>query len=420
MYPANMINPNPNTGEQATSMPMGQTMGNPDTNVSSNFQNFQHPMTAQGQNSYAKGGLTRRDMVRVDMNPREIDVLEHLQGHCERCPRTGLRSLKNFDDLLRNPHIMGNMHKHAQAYAHGGQIGATHPAEHPTHGDIESVWIGKHTNNILKHLAPHVTYNPHTGDPQYWSLGGALGGAWNAIKGAGSAAWDTTRNKIIPGMASIGSKALPYIQEAAAKGAGARFGPMGEMGVNLLGGAAQSGLESLSHMGDNPISQNTANAIGTGLGAGLQSKLAGSSAMHSMGAALNQGGDAYGGALGRGAQGMGNAMQQGQGLKQSFGSGLNKASDYYSGALGGAMQGAGQSLMQNAGLRQGAKNIGMGAFQGAGGAQGLPQMGSSLYNQYKSGASPMQMGASAMTNQYRPAAPQLSNQQAFAELPFGG
>ncbi len=430
MYSAANLNPNPPTGAQGVSQAPQQSMGmSPDANSS---QRMQTPLgmapQSQPMAGYAHGGSigkprssAPRGMIWADMNPHEVQILEHLQGKSERHPESGKRSFKHIDELMKNPHILNMVHHHAAKYGDGGLIHGEHAAQHPTHGDLESVLIGKHTNNVLKHLAGrHLTYNPDNGDPQYWSLGGALGGLWDTLKSGANTAYEGLKSAA-PTIGKIGNAALPYIQEALAKTAGDRFGPLAASGVNMLGGLAHSGLNYLEGTGESKLPEQASTALGQGMGAGLGAKMGGASARGAMGSALGQAGSSYGGALGRGTEHFGRGIEAGNTMRQAAGAGMTKAADYFPGAMGGAMAGAGRSLSTPGGGFTGAmKNIGQGAYQGAGGAQGLAQTAGNAYNQYKGGMNPGQVGMQAAQRPYQPHTPGLTNQQAMQELPMYG
>ncbi len=159
--------------------------------------------------SFSHGGRAKRaKMIAAHVSPHELHILDHLQGHIERCPKTGRRSYSHLEELIKNPHIVAQIHHHthkhhakmareghamggAPSYAHGGtpDLHAMHPihAANGMHGDSEVALIGPHTKSLFDHYAEGGTaINPYDGHPQYFSLSGLLSGAWNAIKGIGS------------------------------------------------------------------------------------------------------------------------------------------------------------------------------------------------------------------------------------------
>src|SRR5882762_864435 len=134
----------------------------------------------------AKGGSAKHKKVLAHFNPKELQVMDHLQGHVERCPKTGLKSYSHLEELFKNPHIIGNVHKHNNAqrehHAMGGNV--DHLAAGGRNGDTEMALIGPNTQHLFHQIAGRSTTNPNTGHPEFWSLGG-LGGA---LSGAASAA----------------------------------------------------------------------------------------------------------------------------------------------------------------------------------------------------------------------------------------
>jgi len=151
------------------------------------------PMQPQ-TSAYAHGGKIKRGkMVIAHMNPHELNVLDHIQGKIERCPKSGMRSYSHLEELLKNPHILAGVHHHARCHhAMGGDIydysnaHLNHLAAGGIHGDTELALIGPHTHDVFNQLADGATINPHDGHPQYWSLKNALTGIWNTVKSGAS------------------------------------------------------------------------------------------------------------------------------------------------------------------------------------------------------------------------------------------
>lgn len=123
----------------------------------------------------AKGGRAKHHKILAHFNPKELHVMDHLQGHTERCPKTGLRSYSHLEELLKNPHIVGTVHRHAhrQHHAMGGDIAQLEQGGR--HGDTEMALIGPHTNHLFHQLAGRSTINPNTGHPEFWSMSSVLG-----------------------------------------------------------------------------------------------------------------------------------------------------------------------------------------------------------------------------------------------------
>lgn len=285
----------------------------------------------------ARGGRAKRKKVIAHFNPQELHALDHLQGHQERCGKTGLRSYSGLEELLKNPHIVQNVHKSARRHAEGGGIHTIpelrHLAEGGRNGDTELALIGPHTHHLFNQLAGHSTVNPHTGHPEYWSLGNALSGAWDTIKGAGSGAWD------------------------AVKGAGRSLLPVAGHALGTMAGGAAGG------------------ALGGAAGNWLGSQLGGDES--SPGAQ----------ALSQGAQNAFNAYRGGASAGQALGHGVGHAGSRLGGGLGTAMQGAGSALRQGQGLGGALSRGAASGFNHMGGTQGLAQSGTNILNRVKANPS---------------------------------
>lgn len=385
MYPALLSN---------NSAPQGAPQAQPQMQQ----QQAPQPMTAgaPAANGYAHGGhIKRGKMVMAHMNKHELDTLDHLQGKSERCPRSGMRSYTHLEELLKNPHILSNVHHHVrQHHASGGM--AQQPqqmASHGIHGDNEMALIGPHTHQVFNQLSRMQGYkegdlvNPTDGRPQYWSLGGILGGIGNAIKGGASRAWEGIKSAA-PTIGHYAGKAGNFLLNAAGpemeKMAAERYGP--------LGGLAASGL--------------------VGLGK------AGSSAMEGLG----QGNSTADAAIEGGSRALG-AYYGGASPMQAAGQGLQQASNRFSGPVGGAMEGFGHSLARGQGLGATARNVGEGALAGAGGQSGVKSAAMDLMKRYQGGQNPMQAAGQMAQQSAQHALPtqeSMGNQNAFQEMPFAG
>lgn len=283
------------------------------------------PMMAHG------GRAKHRKMVLVHANPKELDIMDHLQGDMERCPRTGLRSYGHLEELFKNPHIVANVHHHARRNHHamGGHqpihhMHSHHPhhamaahqnmhhlAEEGRHGDTEMALIGHHTRHLFDQLAGHPTRNPHTGHPEYFNLKDALSGAWNAIKG-------------------VGSTIAPYAGTAL----GGLFG--GPAGA-AAGMAAGQGLSKLLGGGENasPAMQT----LGQGAQRAYDAYKGGLSPQQALAHGTQYIGGRMGGGVGKALQGFGSAYSQGQGLGSSLGQGARTGFEQM-GGTGGLMNAA--------------------------------------------------------------------------------
>lgn len=307
----------------------------------------------------ARGGRAKhRKMVIAHFNPKELNVMDHLQGHQERCPKTGLRSYSHLEELFKNPHIVSNVHKHtrAQQHAYGGPA-LQHLAAGGRRGDSEIALIGPHTHHLFDNLAAHRTRNPYTGHPEYFSLGNMLGGAWNAVKG-------------------VAKDALAPIGGAVGEALGGPAGSvLGELGGNMISNVFGGGGKSQENASQTPVNPNL-QALGQGAQQMYQAYKSGQSPTQMLGQGLQSLGGRFGNSgMGSALQNVGNAFSQGQGLKgalsQGFGQGLQQlGSRFGGGGMGSALQGMGNAFGQGQGLRgalsQGL-NQGLGAFGGQGG-----------------------------------------------------
>lgn len=358
---------------------------------------FQNPV--QQAQAYAHGGRIKRGkMVIAHMNPHELSILDHLQGKIEKCPRSGMRSYTHLEEILKNPHLLASVHHHAREHhakhghhghhaehhAFGGNVGGHHDyhnahlnhlAEGGLHGDSELALIGPHTKHVFDQLASGSTHNPHTGHPQYWSLGGALGGLWNTIKGGVS--------KIAPTVAAAGKALLPSVMPAIQNFAQSKLGPVGGAIAGALPGLAEQGLNRIAGPeGSNPRGE----AIGKGLAAGAEALRSGQGAGRAIGAGLSAAGQGMAGSpMGEAMSGMGEGLQQGRGIGASM------------------MQGGKRGFERAGGmgaLARGAQNV-MGAVRGG---QGVRQ-------------ALAQQGRQAMS-EMMPSNEQFQNARGFQELPF--
>lgn len=347
-----------------------------------------------------RGGKARRPkMVLAHFNPKELHVLDHLQGHQECCPRSGLRSYEHLEALLKNPHLVNSVHHHVrQHHAEGGSTYGVPELEHLAHegryGDSEMALIGPHTHRLFNAMAGHATRNPHTGHPEYFSLGDLLGGLWNGIKGIGS--------KVLGGLGGIGkslfSSAKPALSQAVSGLAQQGVQALG----NRIGGSAGNFISNLA-----PHAGNLANQGVQALG----QRAFGNAEESPMTQAIGQGmGQTF------------NAYQSGQNLGQSLGQGLNHAGRQFGGGgLGGAMQGAGQALTQGQGFGQAMRQGAQRGFQGAGGLQGLARAGQDVYGRYQQGGNlgqAMRSGLGRYADQQLPDNASMQRLRDFEELPF--
>lgn len=357
----------------------------------------------------AKGGRAKHKKVLAHFSPKELHIMDHLQGHTERCPKTGLRSYSHLEELLKNPHLVGTVHRHVHSHrthhASGGDIERL--AQGGRNGDTEMALIGPNTHHLFHQLAGRSTTNPNTGHPEFWSIGPALSGLGNAVKGAGSAA--------ARGLSNVARVAAPVARQAATTiGQGARTLGSGALtaakaAAPHVGTALNTLAPVLAEVGTQYAADRLRNSIKPqdqqqefnfnaeslvdrlpesmrGLGqAGLGAYNAyrsGSTPQQAFGQGLSQYGQQYGGASGNAMQGFGSALGQGQDLRSSMGSAINRVGQGYGGALGQSLQGAGQAFGRGQDIGQ-SFNQGMNrGFQSMGGREGLINSTSNILRGY--------------------------------------
>lgn len=277
-----------------------------------NMSMYQASQSMQQPQSFARGGHAKsKKMVIAHVNPKELDALDHLQGNKERCPKTGLRCYSHLEELIKNPHIAEAIHTHARRHrSEGGSTYGTpeleHLAEGGRNGDNELALIGPHTHHMLNQLAGHPTNNPHTGHPEYFSLGSFLGGLWNKVKGWGQAA--------APHLQGIAAAAAPQLAQMGQQYLGQKFGNEGAMGkVGQMAGAMLP--VALNRLTSGGAQSPFHTAAGQGLGRGLQAYNGGATGAQALGQGIQHAGQQFNGSrLGGAMQGVGSALNQGQGL----------------------------------------------------------------------------------------------------------
>jgi len=364
----------------------------------------QVPMASAPQ-SFAKGGRPGRHhkgMTAAHMSPKELHILDHLQGG-PKFGHEGIREYSHLEELLKNPHIVQSVHRHAhhhrQRHAHGGLTPSMeHLRQGGRFGDSELALIGPHTHHLFNQLAGHVTRNPNTGHPEYFSLGGALSGLWDVIKPIAAPIMDVIKPIAAPimnmisggggsGGAGGGGSAISDTLKAAAPGLlnmgqqflGDKFGDMGRTAGGMLSQGIQSRLGSPSENA-NPY----ASALGGSLGRAAESYGRGTGASQAFGQGLNDFGSQVGGGFGNAMAESGRGLMQGQGWGESARRGARRGYD----ELGG-----------QEGLRSAAGNIGQGLMNGGfGGAR--EAMGNQM-NQYMQRALPRPANQEQYQEQYQ-------------------
>lgn len=345
----------------------------------------------------AKGGRAKHKKVLAHFNRKELHVMDHLQGHTERCPKTGLRSYSHLEELFKNPHIVGTVHRHAHGHREHHSMGGNidHLAQGGRHGDTEMALIGPHTQHLFHQLAGRSTTNPHTGHPEFWSIGPALSGLGGSLRGVGASAARGAAN-VARGAANAARAAAPIIgQGARTLGSGAlsaaraaaphvgtaltTLAPIAaEVGTQFLANKLQNQTRSPEEQQEfNPMESvvnrlpESMRGIGqAGLGA-YNAYRGGASPQQAFGQGLSQYGQQYGGAAGNAMQGFGGALGEGQDYRSAVGSAASRVGQGYGGALGQSLQGAGQAFGRGQDLGQ---SLGQGAsrgFQSLGGREGM-------------------------------------------------
>ena len=177
MYPN--LNPNP---MQGMNFPTRQLVNSAPTQspFQANMSAQSQPNPQKPQQNFKRGGQVKNSYVAAHFSKKELDALDHLQGGSERHNKTGIRSYKGLEALLKNPHLLKLIHEYSTSHhAEGGSIQGM--AHNGRHGDTEMAFIGHHTRQLLDKLAGHKTRNPYDGHPEYFSLGKILGGIGKTI-----------------------------------------------------------------------------------------------------------------------------------------------------------------------------------------------------------------------------------------------
>ena len=326
MYPN--LNPNP---MQAMNFPTGQLVNSAPTqspfqaNMSAQIQ----PNPQQPQQNFKRGGQVKNSYVAAHFSKKELDALDHLQGGSERHNKTGIRSYKGLEALLKNPHLLKLIHEHSTSHhAEGGSIQGM--AHNGRHGDTEMAFIGPHTRQLLDKLAGHKTRNPYDGHPEYFSLGKMLGGIGKTImrvpkgiiKGVGNLSpaargmLGTAASAIALPIMGPAAAALPFIAKAAPnflnhiKG----FAGKAKSSVNDLKNQANSMLGQAQEYGQNMYGKAQDKAQGMYDQAINYGQQAQNEAQNMYGRAQEYGQNMYN----QGQQAYGNARNQAKGYGQDI------------------------------------------------------------------------------------------------------
>ena len=212
----------------------------------------QNPMMNGPRSMYADGDhimmpKPKGGFVMAHFSKSELPALDEAQGKATYLPGTNIRHYKGLEGHLKNDHGFANdIHQSVRHLFEGGKIHQLRDqAAHMKHmgrgGDTEMALIGPHTKSILDHMAGGESINPHTGHPEYFSLGGVLGGIGKMSK------------KLLP-MVSGAMSMMPN--------GGGRIGQMAGMANQMFGGGNQGGgqmpgfvQKGMDFMNNNPYGQ---------------------------------------------------------------------------------------------------------------------------------------------------------------------
>lgn len=350
----------------------------------SNMGLLGNPSSSSSGQYLAKGGKAskgHKGMTKVHLSRREAADLDHMQGGPEHGSE-GVKVYSHLEELLRNPHIVRNVHHHAQQHRrHHADGGLEQQREAGRFGDNEIAMIGPNTHRLFNQLAGHPTRNPNTGLPEYWSIGPALSGLGGAL-GSGLSSMGGMFGR---GLSSMGGAlgrgaqaAAPMLQQAAT---GAKNVLGSDQFKNFATGALNATQPLIQQQLDKHLGNdwggvagaigNTAqnqylgqgdpnsawNQMGQAAGTSINKYSQGSTPQQAAGYGMSQFGQDLGGNMGKVAQGFGNAMSQGQGNYQ-----MPSRQDMYNSFNGqnsrNAVQDIGNNLIQGGwgGGQQAARN----------------------------------------------------------------
>jgi hypothetical protein len=393
--------PNNNMNNVSPMMTAPSWMNQGSPSVNSNMQMQQQPQPQQG---FSHGGRARRTkMIEAHFNPRELDVLDHWQGSCDRHKHSQKRSYSKLEKILENPHVMASIHHHAKEHhaAHGGYMiddgmgyhggmgnpmthsqrhyggepvgrgpmGGVHYGEpHYAHGgmahggmehhaqsrdgrygDTEIALIGPRLRHTLDVLAGHRSHNPMDGHPEYFSLSGLFSGLGNTLSG------------------------LYHNPE---------FRKVARTGLELGGGALGGALGALTSPWTGPMGAIGGGAAGTGLGSYLGNKFFNEEQPAKPG---------IGDAVSQGLHGYANARNANLGHQEAAQRGLGTALQSHAqmmpnNLLARGVGAAGSSLEGGHGIR----NAAQAGFNATGGVPAALAMGrDALQSRFQGGQSPL-------------------------------
>lgn len=254
--------------------------------------------------AFNRGGKVPRGLIAVHMNPQELDVLDHLQGHRKHAPDHN-RMYPDLEGVFRNAHIKSGMIDHAkQHYASGGHVGHMSPisASNGIHGDSQIAYIGPHMRQVFNEALGHkYDRNPYDGHPQYYGLGDFFNSIGSGLKSV----WRT----VSPYVGPIGRTLLPVVSHGIGQAVNTYAPGMGPVATGVANHFGGNLLDKLIPQGpQTEFQQNANNAIQGGINNYVSSRQSG--------APMNNIGD-FGRAV-AGSGGIGGAAKTAANLGSSF------------------------------------------------------------------------------------------------------
>lgn len=318
--------------------------------------------------SFAKGGRTgkHKGMIKVHINPQEIRALDHIQGFSEHAP-DGVKMYPGLEDILKNRHLVENVHKHSHKhrmhhYAGGYSPSVQHLREGGRYGDTEIAMIGPRTKHLFDNFSVYPTKNPYTGHPEYWSIGSALNGLWDTVSGAASK---------IPSMFSGAADAAAPALQNAVSGIGNAI--KSDQFKNFATGALNATQPLIQETLNKNLGENWGNIAGQ-IGKQAQNTYLGEGDPNSM---WNQAGRAAGTSI--------NKYNQGYTPQQASGYGINQFGQNIGGGVGQGLAGFGGSLAQGGNFRNAGMQGGRDFYNALGGNQGLRNAAQGVANRFAQG-----------------------------------
>lgn len=322
------------------------------------------------------------ELVFAHMNPKELKILDEVQGGRTYIPGTKLPHYKALEKRFADPEFESHIMKNFERHAAGGMIGDSARKindlkQKGRFGDSELAGIGPNTNRVLDRITSDLTgnkgknANPTTGMPEYFSIGDFFGGIKHGFQSFGKTMQDGF-NKGGAALGNFANSAITHLKDAApqmlqgALQGGLTGGPEGA----LMGGA-MGGMQGLSSSMSNPHNQDSMSQFAQSpMGQQMQGAASGAYDRYNQGQNWH---DNLGATMHQGTQGMDNPYARGihQGVNSYYGSNGNMG-HAFAGGVQGATQGMSNPYMR--GAHQGAGNymqhgnMGQAAMAGMNGA----------------------------------------------------